>query len=585
MKQKTDKKRKGGSWRDFGVVLRHSNVPWLWIVIAFFVNLLNNQFLLWLPNTSASLLSGNLESKALWDAIWFYVILGLMACLTTVVKAQASVLSVRRARERLWGKMMRVKVSFYDQNDPTMLMSAVTTDISSGFKNLIMIIIEILPTFYFIFGALKRIADFHWMLVMAIVIILPLKYAYALVVGRYNYSLNVKAYEEIGGLTGYLAERIRNLSLIKTYTNEKQELQNGQVAAERLRKANMRIVVLNCCIHAIETFLQLGGEILAMIVAVILLQQDKINMSQWIAFFLFNSTLSSYFSSLISEWFFIKQAHGAMARAARIYGAPEEDTEAPGSSAIPETGLDLEFDNVSLSYGDKPALRGVSFDIPQGTTAAIVGLCGSGKTTSLSLLERFYHADGGEVRFGGIPVQEFNLEQYRKHFAYVQQRPEVFSGTVREAMTYGIDREITDNELIEAARQSGFFEYLKLQSKGLDTPVASAGTSMSGGQLQRLVLAREFLRNASVLLLDEPTSALDTESALAVQETILTMFAGKTVVLVTHDLHLVQKVDQIIVLQDGELVGRGNYDLLMQDCPLFREMVTTQMQEEVKLEW
>ena len=385
-------------------------------------------------------------------------------------------------------------------------------------------------------------------------------------------------------MTGYLAERIRNLPLIKTYTNEKQELRNGQVAAERLRKANMRMAVLNCCISGIETFLQLGGQVLAMIIAVILLQQGKITMSEWVAFFLFNSTLSTYFSSLIFEWFNIKRSHGAIARAASIYSAPEENTESVGKP-LPETGLDLVFDNVSLSYGDKSALRGVSFTIPQASTTAIVGLCGSGKTTALSLLERFYHADEGDIRLGGVSIKDFNLIEYRKHFAYVQQRPEVFSGTVREALTYGIDREFSDDELLEAARRSGFAPYLASQPKGLQTPVAPSGKSMSGGQLQRLVLAREFLRDASVLLLDEPTSALDSESAQAVQETILNLFTGKTVVMVTHDLKLVQRADQIIVLQDGELVGVGGYNHLMQSCPLFHEMVETQIQEEEAQKW
>ena len=584
-KEKNFKNKKNGNWRDFGIVLKRSNLPWVWIIIAFCVSLANNQLLLWLPNTTTSLFQGDLQGKALIDAVIFFIIVGLMSCAATVTKAQATVLSVRRARVNLWNKMMKVKVSFYDKNDPADLMSAITTDVSSGFKNTILIMIEILPSLYYIVGALLQIRQYHWLLTVVILAFLPFRYLYALFVGGLNYRLNLKAYTEIGGLTGFLAERIRNLSLIKTYTNEKIELQNGHVASERIRKANMKLALLSCLIQGLEIILRFGQEIVTLIVAVILLQQGKIDISQWVAFFLFTTTLSNYFGSLISEWFFIKMAHGAMARAAGIYQAPEEDVDAIGKSTIPETGLDLEFDNVTFSYDDKPALHGVSFKIPQGSSTAIVGLCGSGKTTSLALIEQFYHTNEGEVRYGGIPVQDFTLGDYRKNFSYVQQRPEVFSGTVREAMTYGIDRQTTDDELMNAARQSGFMTYLELQPAGLDTPVAAAGTSMSGGQLQRLVLAREFLRNSNVLLLDEPTSALDTESAKAVQETIFSMFTGKTIVMVTHDLHLVQKVDQIIVLQEGELVGRGKFNELMNDCPLFHDMVDTQLKEEAQQGW
>ena len=175
MGHKTKKKR-GGSWRDYGLVIRKSNVPWLWVIAALTIRLLYNQILLWLPDTTTSLMRGNLTNDALWGAIRFYAAFGITACVSTLVESQACVLSVRRARERLWTKMMRVKVSFYDQNDPSFLMSAVTTDLNSGFKDSIRILFTLLPELYYVGGALIRISNYHWMLVMGIVLILPFKY-------------------------------------------------------------------------------------------------------------------------------------------------------------------------------------------------------------------------------------------------------------------------------------------------------------------------------------------------------------------------------------------------------------------------
>ena len=315
------------------------------------------------------------------------------------------------------------------------------------------------------------------------------------------------------------------------------------------------------------------------VLAVILIQQKKITMQQWVAFFLISGHLSSTMSQLVNEWMSIKMVKASLCRAAKIYDAPSEEPEQTGSVPIPEMGRDVRFEGVTFSYGEKSALRDVSFTVPEGKSTAIVGLCGSGKTTSLNLLERFYRPDEGEITMGGVDIKSMPLDQYRRCFSYVQQRPEIFSGTVREALTYGVGREVSDEEIMDAVRITGIAGYIEKQPKGLETEIAPSGTSLSGGQIQRLVLAREFLRNADVLLLDEPTSALDAQAAKGVQEAVLSTFADKTIIMVTHDLLLTQFVDKIIVLQNGGLVGEGTYDELMADCPIFNEMVMAQEKE------
>ena len=208
-----------------------------------------------------------------------------------------------------------------------------------------------------------------------------------------------------------------------------------------------------------------------------------------------------------------------------------------------------------------------------------MGLTGSGKTTMLNLLERFYEAGEGSVMIGDRDVKELSLGQLRSRYSFVQQDAGVFSGSVREAMTYGIRRDLTDEEIITAAQNAGAWDLIQKKPGGLDTKITADGASLSGGQRQRLVLAREFLRNADVLLLDEPTSALDAKTAQTVKQTIFRLFRGKTMLMVTHDMTLVSDMDQIVVLHDGEVVGQGTYDQVLADCSLFREMVEAQQKE------
>ena len=267
-----------------------------------------------------------------------------------------------------------------------------------------------------------------------------------------------------------------------------------------------------------------------------------------------------------------------------IVEASKEQTEAEASeiaNVVSPSGAApaVSFRNVSFSYGEKQALKNVSFTVPAGSAVAIVGLTGSGKTTMLNLLERFYEAGEGKVMIGDRDVKELPLGQLRSRYSYVQQDTGVFGGSVREAMTYGIRRVLTDEEIITAAQNAGAWDFIQKLSGGLDAKITADGASLSGGQRQRLVLAREFLRNANVLLLDEPTSALDAKTAQTVKQTIFRLFRGKTMLMVTHDMTLVSDMDQIVVLHDGEVVGQGTYDQVLADCSLFREMVEAQQKE------
>lgn len=579
MKSKT-KKSATGYMGQFITILREAHIPWHWAVISFFINLGANTMMLKLPVLTAKLMGGDLSDKALLDNILYYVFFAVVVCTQSTVLAISRSMITKNARKSLWKKMLHIRMDYYDRNDPGNLMSAVTNDLYTAMPAIMSLLVTVVPDIWYVIQALLKVSEYNTILLLSVVVFLPVKYIYTIIIGRRFYQAQVGIFREIGGLTGYLAERIGNLPVIKAFTQEDRELTNGKIAANGLFKAQMRQYKLSAANEAIRTLITLAEQIAVMVVAVILLQQQKITITQWAAFFLFFQNITMVFDTLINDWMQVKDVQGAVARTAELFAVPEEILEEPGKSIPTTPAGDIEFDHVSFSYGDKQALHDVSFTVPQGSMTAIVGLCGSGKTTSLSLLERFYAPDEGQIRLGGKPVNEMMLGTYRKCFAYVQQNPEVFSGTVREALTYGIERQISDEEIWQAAQTAGFADYLIHQPKGLDTPVASGGGSMSGGQRQRLVLTREFLRDSEILLLDEPTSALDAESSRIVQQAILTLFRGKTVLIVTHDMSLLRDMEQIVVLQESCLAGCGTYDQLMESCALFREMIETQENEQ-----
>lgn len=571
----------GGTWKAMFKTLGKLRLPWLWVLAALVMNTVLNTMLLELPDMTAGLLGGDLSNKAVTEAVIYYAVFGFLSFVGVAVQVQAQAFGVRRSRESIWRKMLGMKMEHYDRNDPSDLMSAIINDAGNAANDMVNVIIYLIPDVYYVVAALFKINQYHSILALSCFAMLPLKYIYVLIMGKKVQTATVRVYDRIGRLTSFLADRISHLPLVKTYTNEKSESEKGRQAANELLKANMKLVHLDNISAGIVAVIDILQKFIVVVVAVILLQRKQIDITMWLAFFLFAQNLFPTMDGVFDYWVKIKGIKGTFERASSIMnGADEPD----GTAAFPESG-EVRFENVTFTYpgADAPALKNVSFTVPDGGSVAIVGMCGSGKTTSISLLERFYLPDEGQIFVGGTDISDIPLGDYRRRLAYVQQGAGIFSGTLRDALTYGIDRTVTDDEILSAAERTGFAEYLDLCPEGLMTEVAAGGDSMSGGQRQRLVLTREVLRSGDIILMDEPTSALDVRVSAKIQETMDAVFAGKTRILITHDLDYARRCGRIIVLSDGVLVGDGDHETLLRTCAPYRTMAGNISKQEAQI--
>lgn len=578
MKTRPEKPAGADSFRVLFRTIGRLRLPWVWIAAALALNLALETLMLRLPDTTADLMSGQLSGAATAKAILYYIVLGLLSFVMVAGQVQAQTYGIRRARQSLWNKMLGMRMSYFDRNDPSDQMSAIINDAGSAVNDLVNVIIYLIPSVYYVVMALRRIGSYHWLLAVSCFAVLPLKYLYALVMGRQMQKGTAKVYGRIGVLTGFLADRINHLPLIKAYTNEKAEIRAGEETARGLRKAQMKLVFLDNVASAAVTVMDILQKFIVIVLAVVLLQRGEIELSMWVAFFLFAQNLFPNMDQVFDTWVRFKGIHGSFRRVCEIMDGEDEE---PAALAFPETG-DIRFDHVTFTYPDTdaPALADVSFTVPRGGAVAIVGLCGSGKTTSISLLERFYLPDEGHIFIGDTDVREIALGDFRRRIAYVQQGADVFGGTLREALTYGIGREVTDEEILAAAEKTGFAEYLAQIGNDLDAEVAPGGDSMSGGQSQRLVLTRELLRGGDIVLMDEPTSALDVRVSARIQDTMDTVFADKTRILITHDLALARRYGRILVMDGGRLCGDGSHEELLEHCGTYRRMNEDAEEEE-----
>ncbi len=250
---------------------------------------------------------------------------------------------------------------------------------------------------------------------------------------------------------------------------------------------------------------------------------------------------------------------------------PEQDT---GTRTLDRARGEIEFRNVTFTYPtkDTPALHNVSFKVEAGKSVALVGRSGSGKSTIASLLTRFYDIDQGEILLDGVNIREYKLSELRKQYALVSQHVHLFNDSVANNIAYAAEEKYSLDEIKQAARIAHADEFVSKMSHGYDTVVGENGASLSGGQRQRVAIARALLRDAPVLLLDEATSALDTESERHIQAAIDELCKARTSLVIAHRLSTIEKADEILVIDEGHIVERGNHAALMEQRGTYAQL-------------
>lgn len=503
-----------------------------------------------------------------------------LSLLTSVTQLFAASRSVRSVRCSVWKRMMNIQTAYYNEHEPNQLLSAVTRDTEMTVTTLITTVIMIPSLILYLMMCLGQISMYNPKLLAVLFVLVPVYIAYAVFMGRWQYRTGRSIQVKIGGLTGFLTERIRNLTLIKSFAKEKEEAQAGVSASKELYKANLQYTYINGILAGYTFATEAAGIVIAVIWGCMLLRRGEIGLEAWLAFFLFVPQINLVLRQMSMMWCNVKELQGRASRLSTLMDAPQEEENADGIREIKDG--DIAFQNVSFGYHEnEKILRDLEFVIPKGKVTAIVGSSGSGKTTILKLMEKLYQPGEGAIRIGDIDIRQCSLASWRNKLSYVAQETAIFGGTIRECLTYGIDRDVTEEELVMAAKGAGIYEFILEQENTFDAQLAIWGTALSGGQRQRLVIARELLKHADILLLDEPTSALDAETAQGVCDTIFRQFAGKTIVTVTHELSFISEADQIIVLNDGEVAGCGKHEDLMRQCTVYRSFVEEQSYQEV----
>lgn len=480
-------------------------------------------------------------------------------------------------RSILWEHIIQLKMPFFDKNESGQLMSRLTDDTKVINEFISQKLPNLLPSVLTLIGSLIMLFIMDWKLTLLTFITIPIFVFIMIPLGRVIQKISTNTQSEIANFSGLLGRVLTEMRLVKVSNTERLELDNAHVNLKKIYNLGLKQAKISAIVQPIS------GVVMLLTIAIILgfgaleIGTGAITPGTLIAMIFYVIQLSMpliNLSTLVTDY---KRAVGASQRIHEIMQEPIEPTEALSESKdeIVEDG-ELSFENVDFKYDVKKILNDVTFNIPQGKVSAFVGPSGSGKSTIFNLIERMYDIENGDIKYNHRSIYDIPLSKWRNKIGYVMQSNSMMSGSIRDNILYGINRKVTDDELIEYAKLANCHEFIMQFDEGYDTMVGERGLKLSGGQRQRIDIARSFVKNPDILLLDEATANLDSESEVKIQEALETLMEGRTTVVIAHRLSTIKKAGQIIFIDKGQVTGKGTHGELMASHEKYKNFVTSQ---------
>lgn len=510
--------------------------------------------------------------------VGFAVLRGVFAFLQSYWAERNSQAVAYDLRNDLFAKIQRLSFSYHDQNQTGQLMIRATDDVEKlrlflgqGLLQMVGAIVLLTATLIILFSANAKLA-------LATIWILPVALVLFIFFGGISQPLFAKAQQKLSALNTILQENLAGIKVVKAFTREKSEeakfrsaadnLMNQQIAIARLFTFLMPLVFLIANLGQ-ATMLNVGGRQIIL---------GMLTLGEWQEFSMY---LMFIFFPIAQLGMIITQFGQAAASASRIFeilDAKSDVTDRPDALDLPPLSGHIKFENVTFRYvgGGAPVLDNVSLEAKPGQTIALLGATGSGKTSIINLLPRFYDPTEGRVTIDGHDIKDVSLESLRSQIGIVLQETTLFSGTIRDNIAFG-KTDATDEEIFSAARAAAAHDFIMSFPEGYSTPVGERGTTLSGGQKQRIAIARALLLNPRILILDDSTSSVDLGTEAVIQSALNTLMKNRTSFVIAQRISTVMNADQIIVLDKGQVVAVGKHADLLEDNEIYAEIYTSQL--------
>lgn len=485
---------------------------------------------------------------------------------------------VRDIRSKIYRKILGLPLGFFSDERKGDIMSRMTGDVTEVensimnsldmmIKNPILILVSIIVMVYM-----------SWSLTLFVFITFPIA---GYIIGRIGKSLKKesrKGQHKMGEILSIIEEDLTGLRVIKAFNAEKAATVRFEKENENYFHIMNQLMWRRFLAHPMSEFL---GTVVIIIVLwyggqLILNQRSSLDAAAFIGYLVFFYNIINPAKAFSTALYSVEKGLAAMERIDRIMDTTETITEKIDAKPVNEFKSAITYQDVSFSYQANPVLKHVSLHIEKGKTVALVGRSGSGKTTFVDLLPRFWDVTAGSISIDGTDVRDLKIKDLRNLIGYVNQEPILFNDTFFNNIAFGMEN-ASEEEVVKAAKIANAHEFIMATEYGYQTTIGDRGSKLSGGQRQRLSIARAVMKNPPILILDEATSSLDTESERLVQDALEKLMLNRTSLVIAHRLSTIKNADLICVLHKGEIVEKGTHDQLIASDGRYRKLHNMQV--------
>lgn len=531
------------------------------------------------------------QMDVVWDSFWkmlvCYVLSAVLAYLMTVVMVQLSQKITYRMRRQLFESLTALPVSYFDTHTTGDIVSRISYDIDTVNATLSTDLVQVLTSIYTVLGSLYYMIRISRPLILVFAVTVPVSIAFTRLKAKKIQPLFRKRSRKLGELNGFAEEMLSGAKTIDAYdraeTMTERFDQKNREAVDAYYQAEYYGSVIGPSVNFINN---LSLSLIMILGGILYLLSKNGTVAEGSVWFLTIGGVTQFvmysrkfsgpineFANILSEF---QSAFTAAERIFRIVDEPPEEGDREGATALSRVAGEVNIDDVSFGYTpQKTVLHDLTIDAKPGSTVAIVGPTGAGKTTIINLLMRFYDVDSGHIYVDGTEIRDIRRDSLRGAYTMVLQDTWLFYGTIYENITYGRE-DASREEVIAAAKAAKIHSFIERLPDGYDTLLSDDGVNISKGQKQLITIARAMLPHTKMLILDEATSNVDSRTEIKIQEAMSRLMEGRTCFVIAHRLSTVKNADVILVVRDGNVIEQGNHEELLRKGGFYASLYNSQ---------
>lgn len=560
------------SWKTIFRFYKKIKIPWAMcigvLLLSFAVKEAESQLV---PYTT-SIMTGAIDGAGfLGGFIVMTIVYNAIEAIQGGLNELTAAVTTRNVRHTVWHKLIHLPMSVYDKEDSQRFVSRITQD-TVGAYAIVACVVQLWSVIYGLYTNFIKMYRVYHGLALIMLSAIPITIIVSIICGRMQYKMEKIVNSSYAAITNFFGERLPNLQHIKMCGTEDEEYLKGIQANQDKYKADIRKLNIFIFQAPLGTIAQYINEIILLVLASFLVRQGVMKMPQMINLYNYFILFMGNAYMITAVWQNVKLSHGACSTIARL--SEIEDEKLNEGISMTQEQKDIVFQNVSFSYdGTNNVLNDINFTIPHGKVTAIVGENGCGKSTIIKLLERFNDPTSGKILVGNDDLHQIKLSQWRNQVGYLFQSDQLVKGSIKENICYGIEGEYTEEDLIEATKLASAYDFIQSKEDKFETQISKFDSKLSGGEMQRLAIARILMKHPNYLIMDEATSGIDVINEAEILEAINNLMKDKTVIMVSHNMDLIKKADHIIVLNKGVIESSGSYEHVLDNSDIFKQFV------------